>query len=89
MDLHNAIQLDDKTLRMISESNLDLPFVILNIDIANEKRLHKMKCAYVRQRMLPDSKKLHDTGSHWLLLEKDAPPESTRNCNGKNCWKAQ
>lgn len=70
---------------MVLESSLDLPFVILNIDIANELRLHKIKCTYVR-KMLPNSKNLSKTGSHWLILEQDAPNEATRNCNGKNCW---
>ncbi|MBI3841571.1 MAG: hypothetical protein HY295_00210 [Thaumarchaeota archaeon] len=86
MNLPNAIRLDGRTLHTLANSNLSLPFVILNEDIANELRLHKIACTYVRETMDPDSKKENRTGSHWLILESGAPVKATRNCNGKNCW---
>ena len=88
MILPNAIRLNDNALRSLVDSNLGQPFVILNIDNANETRLHKITCTYVRESMEPDSKKKNRTGSHWLVLESDEMVrKATMNCNGKHCWK--
>lgn len=86
MNPHNAIKLNEQSLLSLVDSKLGLPFVILNIDGANEPRLHKTACTYVRELMDPDSKHKNKTGSHWLILASDAPSDSTRNCNGKHCW---
>lgn len=81
---NNAIPLDDNSLSVLVDSGLSLPFVILNMDIANEPRIHKVRCRYAREEMDPDSKNENKTGSHWLILASDAPVAATRNCN---CWK--
>src|SRR2546422_5445215 len=91
MSFENMIQLNDGTLEQIAHSGLDLPFVVLNIDTRekpDEPHLHRMACSYLDSTRLdgmqPDSKQLHHTGSHWLLVENNAPRNATRNCN---CWK--
>ena len=86
MNPSNAIKLNDQALHSLVDSNLGLPFVILNLDIANEPRLHKITCTYVREWMDPSSKKDNKTGSHWLILEDDTSHNATKNCNGKHCW---
>ncbi|MGI0059396.1 MAG: hypothetical protein ACREBJ_06470 [Nitrosotalea sp.] len=85
MDQPNAIKLNDRALSSLIDSNLGLPFAILNKDIANENRLHKITCTYVRRSMEPDNKKENKTGSHWLVIA-DEVDTATKNCNGKHCW---
>lgn len=86
MSQSDTIRLDDRALRALIDANLGLPFVILNNDDANESRLHKITCTYVRASMDPNSKTANKTGSHYLILESNAPSGATKNCNGKNCW---
>ncbi len=78
MDLTNAIRLDDRTLRLLVNSNLSLPSMIINEDVANEPGLHKITCTYVRESMDPKSKDMNRTGSHWLILENEAPTTATK-----------
>lgn len=86
MTKSNAIKLNEQSLLSLLDSSLGLPFVILNMDNANEPRMHKIACTYVRESMDPDSKHKNKTGSHWLILVSDTPSNTTKNCNGRNCW---
>lgn len=86
MEPEHGIPLTDETLRQVVDWGLKLPFAVLNYDEANEPRLHKVRCTYVREWMAPDSKKENKTGSHWLVLKNEAPKEATRNCNANGCW---
>jgi hypothetical protein len=89
MEPRHGIQLTDETLRQIVNKKMELPFTVLNYDIANEPRLHKIGCTYVEGWIKPDSKKENRTGSHWLVLENEAPTDATKNCNGKGCWRTK
>ena len=87
MEQEKAIRLTDETLQIVAKSNLVSPFVVLNIDTANESRAHKISCnntdIFNPSGMKPNSKRQNNTGSHWLIFDSDLPRDTTKNCN---CW---
>jgi hypothetical protein len=91
MSAIQGILLNDLTMTMLANSNLDLPFVILNEDEWEERdepHAHRIRCQYLnvnrRDGMQPDSKIRNRTGRHWLLLDVNLPPNATRDCR---CWR--
>lgn len=87
VNCEKSILLTDKTLQLVADSNLVHPFVVLNMDVANEPRAHKIQCDYIDASkpdgMKPDSKNQNNTGNHCLILDSDLPQGTTKNCI---CW---